>query len=217
MREVRIFIVDDHGIFRQGLAELLLKNSSYRIVGEAGNGREALQKIEKAKPDIIFLDISMPELNGLDAISQIKRLWPSGKIIILSMHDKSTYIRSALDQGAVAYLLKDIDADELFEAINAVLDGQVYLSGKIDELIIHDHVDLVQSGKYSPPIDSLSKREREVFQLIVEGYSGKEIAGKLNISYKTVEHHRCSIMSKLSCKSIAQLIRLAAKEGIIPL
>ncbi len=217
MREVRIFIVDDHGIFRQGLAELLLKNSSYRIVGEAGNGREALQKIEKAKPDIIFLDISMPELNGLDAISQIKRLWPSGKIIILSMHDKSTYIRSALDQGAVAYLLKDIDADELFEAINAVLDGQVYLSGKIDELIIHDHVNLVQGGKFSPPIDSLSKREREVFQLIVEGYSGKEIAGKLNISYKTVEHHRGNIMGKLSCKSIAQLIRLAAKEGIIPL
>lgn len=216
MEKVKIFIVDDHRIFRQGLAELLLKNSRYQIVGEAGDGREAPEKIRKAKPDVVLLDISMPELNGIDAINQIKKLWPSGKVIILSMHDKSSFISSALSQGVSAYLLKDIDAKELFDAIETVLDGGIYLSEKVNQLVIHDYVDLAQSKEFSSPIDMLSNREREVFQLIAEGYTGKEIADKLNISYKTVEHHRYKIMAKLSCRNISQVIRLAAKEGIIP-
>jgi len=215
MDKFKIFIVDDHKIFRQGLAELLLKSGEYTVVGEAVNGREAIEKIRKIKPDITFLDISMPELNGIDAINQIKQAWPTGHIIMLSMFDKSRLICESLKRGVSAYLLKDIGSKELYEAIGIVLKGDIYLCERINQKVIRNYVDQTQKNEFPSPIDILSPREREVFQLIAEGFAGKEIAGKLNISYKTVEHHKGKVFRKLNCSSYIELIRLALKENII--
>ena len=215
MSSVKIMVVDDHRIFRQGLIELLHKNADYEIIGEAGNGREALEKIKEVKPDIIFLDISMPELNGVEAIDQIKKICPMCRIIILSMYDNSKYISFALKHGVSGYLLKDIEAEELNKAVKTVMENEIYLCDKINKKIIHNYAVLTRGKVFSTPLEALSARESEVFQLMAEGFTGKEIASKLNISQKTVEHHRYRVMEKLGCNNTAQIVRLALKEGII--
>jgi len=215
VRQIRLFLVDDHVIFRQSLTQLLTTNDHCIIVGEAGDGRQAVKAIEQIRPDVVLLDISMPELNGLEAISMITRQSPETKVIILSMHDESRYICNALKRGATGYLTKGSDAEELFEAITQVYNGQVYLGRQINQKVIHDYVDLLQDHEISSPLETLTTREREVLQLVAEGHTGKEIADTLNISYKTVEHHRHNLMVKLSCDNLPQLIRLAAREGII--
>lgn len=216
MSKARVFLIDDHRILREGINALLSENEYYEVVGEASNAREALEKLQDVKPDVILLDIAMPELSGLNAISQIKKVSPAAKIIILSMYDKSSYICSALSQGVLGYLLKDVTAKELYGAIDAVLSGKLYLGERINQLVIREYVDMTHEGKFVSPLDTLTGREREVMQLVVEGRTGKEIAGRLHISYKTVEHHRYSIMRKLDCKNVAQLIRLASSEGMTP-
>ncbi len=215
MNVVKIFIADDHRIFREGFTEVLAKRGRYEIVGEASNGREAVSKIPDVKPDIVFLDISMPEMNGIEALTQIRKIYPSAKIIMLSMHDKGTYVFQALGKGASGYLLKDTEAEEIYRAIDTAMAGGVHLSDKINQQVIKDYIDIAGEKNITSPLDTLTNREREIFQLVAEGHSGKEIAGKLNISPKTVEHHRSKVMSKLSCQNIAQIIRLAIKEGVI--
>lgn len=217
MRKVNIYLIDDHRILREGIRALLSKKDGYIVVGEAANAREGIKGVAEVKPDVIFLDISMPELNGLDAITQIQKASPQSKIVILSMYDKTSYICKALSNGVSAYLLKDVTANELFSAIETVMKGEFYLGEQINQLVIRDYIDMAQEGKFVSPIDALTNREREVLQLIAEGKTGKEIAATLNISYKTVEHHRYRVMNKLSCDNIAQLIRLAASEGITPI
>ena len=216
MRQIRLYLVDDHVIFRQSLAQLLATDERFCIAGEAGNGREAIKKISVVKPDIVLMDISMPELNGLDTINQIVKSLPDTRVVILSMHDESRYICSALKRGAAGYLTKGSDAEELFGAIQRVYNGEVYLGNQINQKVISDYVGMLQDRKVVTPLESLSDREREVLQLVAEGHTGKEIAETLNISYKTVEHHRHNLMVKLSCDNLPQLIRLAAREGIIP-
>ncbi len=215
MEKVRFYLIDDHNLFREGLSGLIALDDRFEVIGEATNGREALQDLTTKKPDIIFLDISMPELNGINTITPIKKLLPNCKIIMISMFDKSSYICNALTLGVHGYLLKDIDVTELYKAIEIVLSGKRYLSEKINQLVIQDYVGIMKDGNIYSPMDTLTGREKEVFQLIVEGNSGKEIANKLNISYKTVEHHRSKLMKKLSCNSLAQLIYLAAKEDLL--
>ena len=215
MNETRIVIVDDHEIFREGLGELLTKQNGFLIVGQAGTGREAIKIVGTTKPDIVFLDISMPELDGLSAIEQIKKSYPSAKIIILTMHDKSEYVYRALSSGASAYLLKEASAGILFEAVREVRQGKTYLYDKINQKVIREYADANNRINYKSSVDRLSVREREVFQLLVEGETGKEVAAKLNISPKTVEHHRTKILEKLQCKNLAQLIRFASKEDIL--
>jgi len=215
MQEIRLFLVDDHVIFRQGLTQLLATNDGCVIVGEAGDGRTALKEIQKARPDVVLLDISMPELNGLETISMIIRQLPATRIIVLSMHDESRYVCGALKRGAAGYLTKGSDAQELFNAISQVHSGEVYLGKQINQKVIRDYVDLLQDRQATSPIETLTGREREVLQLVAEGHTGKEIAETLSISYKTVEHHRHNLMVKLSCDNLPQLICLAAREGII--
>jgi len=212
---IKIMLVDDHKIVRQGILELLRKCDKYDVISEAENGRVAISQLNQLNPDVIIMDIEMPELNGIDALSIIKKRFENIHIIIMSMFDKSNYICEALRKGASGYLLKDINADELFSAIDSVYEGNIYLCERINQQVIHGYVDLAQEKEYSSPINTLSPREREVFQLVAEGSSGKEIADKLNISYKTVEHHKYKIMSKLGCLNTTQLVRLAIKEGII--
>jgi len=215
MQEIRLFLVDDHVIFRQGLTQLLATNDGCVIVGEAGDGRTALKEIQNARPDVVLLDISMPELNGLETISMIIRQLPATRIIVLSMHDESRYVCGALKRGAAGYLTKGSDAQELFNAISQVHSGEVYLGKQINQKVIRDYVDLLQDRQATSPIETLTGREREVLQLVAEGHTGKEIAETLSISYKTVEHHRHNLMVKLSCDNLPQLICLAAREGII--
>ncbi|MCK4657809.1 MAG: response regulator transcription factor [candidate division Zixibacteria bacterium] len=215
MNETTIVIVDDHEIFRQGLAELLIKHDGFRVVGQAGNGRQAIEIVSTTKPDIIFLDISMPELDGLSAIGQIKKARADSKIIVLTMHDKSEFVYRALSGGASGYLLKEAGAETLFEAVQEVKQGRTYLCDRINQVVIREYADAKNGTHYKSAIDGLSEREREVFQLLVEGKTGKEVAGKLNISPKTVEHHRSRILEKLQCHGIAQLIHFASKEGLI--
>jgi two-component system response regulator NreC len=212
MRKVRIYIADDQRLVREGFAALLHRREDFQVVGEACNGREMLKEIRDAKPDVILLDISMPELNGIDAICQVKRIRPTAAIVMLSVHDRETYVIDSLTRGAQGYLLKDIGADELFKAIDTVMKGEVYCSKKIEQTIYEGFVRGIKPGS---KIDKLTNREREVFQLIAEGNTGKQIAEKLHISPKTVENHRSKIMSKLGLHTKAELIRLAIKEGII--
>ena len=217
MGKVKILIVDDHELLRRGIIELLSSRSSITVVGEASNGREAIDMARKTKPDIILLDISMPELNGMEAIEQIKQACPAGKIIIMTMHDLNKYITGALKHGVAGYLLKDIDALELFEAIDKVSQGELYLCDKINQKVIGDYASMIGEETSKTSADTLSPREREVLQLVVEGYTGKEIAHKMSISPKTVEHHRYHLMSKMGCSNVAHLIRAALKEGLVNL
>lgn len=214
MKGITIVVADDHCLFRQGLMELLSRRQDVRVVGQAGDGCEALDLVKSLKPDIVFLDIQMPRLSGLSVISEMVKASPDTRILVLSMYDKGSYVGSALSQGASGYLLKDEGADTLFKAIDEVMRGRVYLSERVNQLVIRGFAEVAGGSKYISPIDALSPREKEVLQLIVEGGSSKSIASTLCISIKTVEHHRANIMSKLSCNNVRQLILLAAKEGL---
>ncbi|MCP4706904.1 MAG: response regulator transcription factor [candidate division Zixibacteria bacterium] len=217
MGKIEILVVDDHDLLRRGLIELLNKNNSFSIVGEACNGRKAIEIAEKVQPDIILLDISMPELNGIEAIGRLKQVCPSCKIIIITMHNLNKHISSALKQNISGYLLKSIGADELFTAIDKVYRGGFYFCEEINQKIISEYTSFIGGISSQSSIDALSPREKEVLQLVVEGFTGKEIAKKMNISPKTVEHHRYHLMSKLKCSNIAGLIRMAIEEGIVNL
>ena len=215
MGKITVFLADDHRIFRQGFAELLDKLGGFLLVGEAGNGLEATRKIAEAKPDIVFLDISMPELDGLEAIGKIKSACPKTHILILSMHDKSEYVFRALHKGASAYLLKDTDISEISEAVRAVRSGDTYLSKSVRQVVVKDYIRSSSRGPIGSILDMLSEREKEVFRLVVDGHTGKSAASRLNISPRTVEHHRAIVMKKLACNNVTQLIRLAIREDII--
>jgi len=214
MKGITIVVADDHCLFRQGLVELLSKRQDVRVLGQAGDSREALDLVKSLKPDIVFLDIQMPRLSGLSVISEMVKTSPDTRILILSMYDKGSYVASALSQGASGYLLKDDSADTLFEAMEEVMRDRVYLSESVNQLVIRGFSEVARGSNYMSPIDTLSPREKEVLQLIVEGGSSKSIASTLCISIKTVEHHRANIMSKLSCNNVRELILLAAKEGL---
>jgi len=214
---IKIVVVDDHDLLRQGLIELLEKNNGFSVVGEACNGREAIEIAEKVQPDVILLDISMPELNGIEAIGRIKQVCPSGKIIIITMHNLNRHISSALKQNVSGYLLKSIGASELFMAIEKVYRGGFHFCEEINQKIISEYTSFIGGIPSQSSMDALTPREKEVLQLVVEGFTGKEIAKKMNISPKTVEHHRYHLMSKLKCSNIASLIKMAIEEGIVNL
>ncbi len=217
MGKIKILVVDDHDLLRRGLIELLVKNNGFSIVGEASNGREAIEVAEKVRPDIILLDISMPELNGIEAIGRLRQVCPQVKIIIITMHNLSRHISSALKQNVSGYLLKSIGASELFTAIEKVYRGGFYFCEEINQKIISEYTSFIGGVTSKSSMDILSPREKEVLQLVVEGFTGKEIAVKMNISPKTVEHHRYHLMSKLKCSNVASLIRVAIEEGIVNL
>jgi len=215
MKRTRVFIVDDHKIFRQGLASLLDSIGQFEVVGDAPNGREAIRPIQECTPDVVFLDISMPELDGLNAMKHIHRACANTKIIVLTMHDKSEYVYRALCNGACGYLLKEAGVGEIQEAVSAVMQGQTYLSKSVNQIVIRDYANGGNGHDRKSVLEVLTEREMEVMKLVVEGYSGKEVAQHLNISPKTVEHHRAKVMEKLSCRNVTQLVRLAIQEGVI--
>jgi len=214
-RPIKIFLADDHTIVRQGLAKLLEAESDLEVIGEAEDGREAVKKVQKLKPDIVIMDIAMPLLNGIEATRQIKKILPQTKIIILSMHSHDRYISELISLGASGYLLKDSTGGEIIKAIWAAVKGDVYLSPTISRRVIDDYLTLKKTSSREDLYAKLSNREREVFQMIAEGRSTKEVAEILCVSPSTVKTHRANIMEKLKIDNISQLIQFAIRLGIV--
>jgi DNA-binding NarL/FixJ family response regulator len=216
MNEITLIIADDHKLFRLGLRQLLDKLKAVKVIGEAATGFEAATLTHDLKPDIVLMDVSMPELNGIEATRRIVDEDPSVRVIILSMHADRRYIQEALRAGAKGYLLKDSAPEEVMRAIQKVIRGQFYLSVKINEQVITEFIRLTES-ETPTPFSLLSAREREVLQLLAEGKSTREIADKLNVSGKTVETHRQHIMEKLNMHTVAELTKYAIREGLTTL
>ncbi|MCL6097984.1 MAG: response regulator transcription factor [Bacteroidetes bacterium] len=220
MEEIKIILADDHNIVRAGLRALLDKIPGMKVIAEASDGRETLNLIRKHKPDIVLMDIAMPELNGLEVTQIVSKEFPEIGIIILSMHKSDEYVLQALRFGASGYLLKDTAADELEIAIDAVMKGNKYLAPFVSKSVVKNLLarldDKNSKSKISPlPLEKMTSRQREILQLIAEGNSTKEIAYKLNISTKTVEAHRKQLMNRLQIRDIAGLVLYAIKVGII--
>ena len=214
-RPIKILLADDHTIVRQGLAKLLEAESNLEVVGEAQDGREAVNKVQKLIPDIVIMDIAMPLLNGIEATRQIKKTLPQTKVIILSMHSHDRYISELISLGASGYLLKDSTGEEIIKAISAAIKGDVYLSPTISRRVIDDYLTLKKTSSREDLYTKLSNREREVFQIIAEGRSTKEVADILCVSPSTVKTHRANIMEKLQIDNISQLIQFAIRLGIV--
>jgi DNA-binding NarL/FixJ family response regulator len=207
---IKIFLADDHMIIREGLRAVIEKKTDMKIVGEAGDGRTAVQRVNETMPDIVIMDITMPEMNGIEATRRIIRNSPHIKIIALSMHSNRRFVTEIFKAGASGYVLKEAALSELLDAINAIKRGCSYISMEIQK---------VMNKKLSkhPLYSELTDREREVLQLIAEGKSGKQTADCLDISVKTVDSHRQQIMKKLNMHSIPELTKYAVREGLTSL
>jgi len=212
----RILLADDHTIIRQGLCSLLEKQPDIEVVGAAEDGRKAIELVRKLAPDIVIMDISMPNLNGIDATRKIISEMGDVKVIALSIHSSRRFVTEMLKAGASAYILKECLFDELIEAIRTVLSGGVYLSPKITGVVVDDYVKRM-STDYQPEAPALTEREREVLQLLAEGKSTKQIAPQLHVSSKTIESNRRNIMDKLGIHNVAELTKYAVREGLTPL
>jgi two-component system, NarL family, response regulator NreC len=211
---VTVLLADDHPIVRQGLRHLLEAEPNLKVVGEASNGLEAVQLVEKFKPDVLVVDIVMPELNGLEVLKQVRERSPATCCIVLSMQSADVYVVEALRAGALGYVLKETGPSELINAVNQVIHGQRYLSPRISERLIDELIKPSQKS-VSDPYQTLTNREREVLQMAAEGLSSAEIARRLSISPRTAELHRGRMMNKLGLRNQTELVRYAFKRGIL--
>jgi DNA-binding NarL/FixJ family response regulator len=209
-RKTRILLADDHAVVRQGFGRILAAQSDMEIVGEAGNGREAVEMAEKLKPEVVVMDVSMPELNGIEATRRLVKSLPYTRVLALSMHKDSVYVREILRAGARGYLLKDSSDQDLIAAVRSLAKGEGYISPAVSGAVLADYRQHV-----TDPIDLLTSREREVLQMIAEGQTNKDIAGKLNLSVYTVDAHRGRIMEKLNLHSAGEMVRFAMRNGLI--
>jgi two-component system response regulator NreC len=210
MARIRILLADDHAVVRQGFKMILAAQADMEIVGEAGNGREAVELAEKLRPEVAVMDVAMPELNGIEATRRLAHSTPHTRVLALSMHKDSVYVREILRAGARGYLLKDSPSAELLAAVRAVASGEGYLSPAVSNAVLDDYRKHVTN-----PIDLLTSREREVLQMLAEGKTNKEIATVLNLSVYTVDAHRGRIMEKLNLHSINELVRFAVRNGLV--
>ncbi len=206
-------IADDHRIVREGLQSLVEKENDLEVIGMAANGRQALVLTLRLKPDVVIMDIAMPELNGIDATRQILDEVPGVKVIALSMHSEKQFVEGMLRAGVAGYLLKESAFEELIKAIRVVCTGKKYLSQDVTDIVLRDYLSPADEKDIEQTPD-LTLREREVLQLLAEGRAMKEIAGRLNISVKTVESHRKNIMDKLNLNTVAELTKYAVRRGL---
>ncbi len=213
---VRILLADDHGIIRQGLRSLLEKQSDMEVVGEAEDGRKAFELVRELTPDVAIMDITMPNLNGVDATRRIVGQFPKVKVIALSIHSNRRFVADMLRAGASGYILKECLFDELIRAIRTVAVGSIYLSPRITGVVVDDYVERLLTTAYSQPT-ILTDREHEVLQLLAEGKSMKQIALELHVSTKTIEANRRQIMERLDIHSVAELTKYAVREGLTSL
>ena len=214
--KTKVLLVDDHTIVRQGIKALLDTQEGIEVVGEAEDGREAIEKAKQMAPNVIVIDITMPNLNGIEATRQIKKINPEMKVLVLTVHDNEEYVHRILQAGASGYLLKESAVSDLVSAINAVEKGDIFLSPSISKVVVKDYIRHVETG--SGDFDSLNiltNREREVLQLIAEGHTNKNIAHVLKLSVKTVDVHRSHIMDKLNIHDITGLVKYSIRKGLI--
>ncbi|MDO5114527.1 MAG: response regulator transcription factor [Synergistaceae bacterium] len=209
----RIVIADDHKLFLEGMEKFLSSSDETEVIAKASNGREAIEKIRKLRPDIAVVDITMPEVNGIDVTKTIKKEFPAIKILILSMHLDRRMILEVLKAGADGYALKESEPDELILAVRIVMSGEIYLSPKVTSLLIKDYIQKLSITDSPEKLNILSAREREVLSLISEGRNAKFISEKLCISRSTVDVHRRNLMLKLECENLNELTRFAMREG----
>jgi two-component system, NarL family, response regulator NreC len=212
---IRIVLADDHVVMRNGLKLLLERQPNFAVAGEAANGREAVEICEKLKPDVLVLDIAMPNLNGIEAARQISAKLPHTAIVVLSMHSDESYVLRALKAGARAYLLKDSAEADLINAIRAVSEGKAFFSPAISKMLVDDYMRRLEQRGVEDSYELLTTREREILQLLAEGKSNKEVAAMLNLSLYTVETHRGNILQKLNLHSVPELILYAVRKGVI--
>jgi DNA-binding NarL/FixJ family response regulator len=212
---IRVIVADDHHLVRQGIRALLEKTDGIEVVGEAADGQEAVELVERLVPDVLVMDVAMPRLSGNQAIGRVRALRVATQVVILSMYSDETLVRQALRNGARGYLLKRSVTEELLLAIRAASRGEIYLSPAISRSIVADLLTLQTDAGASSPFERLTSREREVLQLISEGHTNKAIALVLQVSVKTVEKHRANLMSKLDVHDLAGLIRAALKHSLI--
>jgi DNA-binding NarL/FixJ family response regulator len=211
-KPICVLLADDHALVRAGIRALLDRNKDIKVVAEAGNGAETVQLVRDAKPDLVLLDITMPDLSGLDVLEELQRGFPEVRVIILTIHDNPAYAVSALRAGADGYLPKKAASDELVRAIRTVMQGQTYLSPEISKDGLADYkATALDEGR----AEELTPRQLDVLRMIAEGYSTKEIARALNISVKTVETHRALLMQRLDIHDVAGLVRYAIKTGLV--
>jgi RNA polymerase sigma factor (sigma-70 family) len=214
---IAVFIADDHGIMRDGLRLLLETQKDIQVVGMASNGRKAVSGISKLRPDIAILDITMPELNGIEAAWQIRQTSPATKIIILSVHSSEEYIARAFEAGVRGYLLKDSVGTEVLNAVRVVYAGHRYVSMAISDKVIESYEHKLQTNEPTDPLQKLSPREREILQLVVEGKTSREIGQILSISSKTVDTYRSHLMEKLNITDLPGLVKFALQHGLTSL
>lgn len=215
MFETRVVLADDHGIVRTGLRFVLESEPGMTVVAEASNGREAVRLCEELKPQIAILDVAMPQMNGIEAVSLIAKVSPNTQSLILSMHADETYILRALSAGAKAYILKDTVEDEILPAVHSVLKGKSYFSPAIAKTLLEDYIRYLRQRGLEDSYDLLTDREKEILQLLAEGRSNKEVANLLGLSVTTIETHRTNLMQKLGLHSTAEIVLYAVRKRII--
>jgi len=215
MSKVRIVLADDHTVMRNGLRLLLERQPNLQVIGEASDGRQAVALSESANPDVVIMDIAMPNLNGIEAARQIVNRNPKTAIAILSMHSDESYVIRALKAGARAYLLKDSAEADLLAAVRALTEGKSFFSPAISKILVEDYMRQLESRGAEDSYELLTNREREILQLLAEGRTNKEVANMLNLSLYTVETHRTHILQKLNLHSVPELILYAVRKGII--
>ena len=215
MTKLRILVADDHTLVRQGLRKILETQPGWEIVAEAGDGREAIKKTLELMPDVVILDIAMPRLNGVEAVQQIVRRAPAIRVLVLTMYADEAYVNRTVRAGALGYLLKDSADVDLIRAVSAVSSGKSFFSPAVARIILDEYGRQLSEKSVVDRYDTLSEREREVFQLIAEGNSNKEVADLLHISPATVETHRARLMEKLDVHSTAELVLCAVRKGVI--
>ncbi|MGA2097813.1 MAG: response regulator transcription factor [Candidatus Acidiferrum sp.] len=215
MKKIRILLADDHQLMRKGLRLMLEQQPDLAVAGEAGDGREAVALAKSLKPDVVVMDIGMPNLNGIEAAQQITQSHPEIAVVMLSMHSDESYVLRVLKAGAKGYLLKDSAEADLIKAVHAVAGGKSFFSPAISKILLDDYVRKLKRSGSEDAYDLLTPREREILQLIAEGKSNKDVANLLNLSVYTVETHRSNIMEKLHLRGVPELILYAVRKGII--
>lgn len=215
MKPIRILLADDHTVVRKGLRLLLESQPDFQVIADAANGRETVALATRYTPDVVVMDVAMPELNGIEAARQISAKLPHTAIVFLSMHSDEGYVLKALKSGARAYLLKDSAENDLINAVKAVREGKAFFSPAISKMLIEDYVRQMQQRAVEDSYDLLTTREREMLQLFAEGKNNKDVANMLNLSLYTVETHRSNILKKLNLHSSAELILYAVRKGVI--
>lgn len=214
MKKIRIILADDHKVLRQGLCSLLEEQPDMQVIGEAGDGLQLLDLLGENRPDVVLADLKMPNLNGLDALAQIQKRFPKIRTVILTMHDDLSYIERALHVGVWGYVLKDEDMSEVITAIRCAANNQHYLSPMVAAKAPPSSLETVETAAYSP-LDTLTRREHQVFQLVAEGKTNSQAAEILGLSARTVEGHRANFMKKLNLKNHVELAIFANKHGLI--